>query len=200
MPKKHVLCTLTLRWGLNVGINIGNAYQFNWNPVWLNLRAKYKLTICSKQCGCRLFFFFFHFPVWGCFVMQGPTEGQFSFCSDVRLWNQVLPIYVVFTGCRPSRIKNLWRCNQRKQIGEPLTNIRMDFTAISHFLWHLGNRKRGVASCTERSIIHPRHPLSSETHIKSPQIHLLCGLSHSIRCWKVLRTSFIHWLPRLRLS
>lgn len=72
--------------------------------------------------------------------MQGPTEGQFSFRTDLRLWNQVLPIHVVFAGCWPSRIKNLWRCNQRKQIGEPLKNIRMDFTAISQFLLHLGNR------------------------------------------------------------
>lgn len=71
--------------------------------------------------------------------MRGPTEGQFSFRSDLRLWNQV-PIYVVFTGCWPSQIKNLWTCNQRKQIGEPLKNIQMDFTAISQFLLHLGNR------------------------------------------------------------
>ena len=167
MPQANPLsvchCELSLRTP-NYSLNVVQWQQLTSAALWLWVKVRYfwlinkeyglngislqKLNNCSiESIWCDLlcqwhdhFFLFSYFPL--------------------PLWNEVPPVHAFLTVSLPSRIKDPWRCNQRKRTREPARDIEIHFTAITRLLLHLGNRNGGVASCTERSIAPQRSLLS----------------------------------------
>lgn len=139
---------------------------------------------CCVQCHYQCFFLF---PSPRLFFDTGPHWGTVLFGFRIvepqnNSRDYVLPVYVLFTWRWPSRIKNLWRCNQRKQIWEPLKGHRNPLCSHQSTLVAFRQQKLGCSLLYTVINHSPKQPFVCviETQIKTDKIHQPCGLSQSI--------------------